>query len=44
MQEGYAKRGAKQAAAIKESNMKIATLEGSLAQVIQAAALLAFWT
>lgn len=32
-QEGYAKRGAKQGVAIKEGAMRIATLEGSLAQV-----------
>ncbi|KAF5827730.1 hypothetical protein DUNSADRAFT_163 [Dunaliella salina] len=32
LEEGYAKRGAKQAAAIKDSAMKIATLEGSLGQ------------
>mmetsp|Transcript_7946 Transcript_7946/g.21214 ORF Transcript_7946/g.21214 Transcript_7946/m.21214 type:complete len:473 (+) Transcript_7946:53-1471(+) len=35
LEEGYAKRGAKQAAAIKESAMKIATLEGSLGQVME---------
>lgn len=33
VQEGYAKRGAKQSAAIKDSAAKMATLEGSLAQV-----------
>jgi hypothetical protein len=34
VQEGYAKRGAKQSAAIKEAASKVALLEASLAQVM----------
>jgi hypothetical protein len=33
VQEGYAKRGAKQAAAIKDCNVRIVAMEGSLSQV-----------